>query len=111
MNIFANKCNIAPVAVMAVMVLGIILELIGGLISGTTEIGFNTSFSPLMIVGAVFVAVGAIAHLPLKILSKKWDISRVLLDSEAILMIVALFFAAIFFVCVIVWPVAFPANG
>lgn len=111
MNIFANKYNIAPVAIMTVIVLGVILELIGGMISGTTEIGFNTSFSPLMIVGAAFIVAGFIAHFPFKILSKRLGISGVLLDYEAILMIVAIFFAAIFFVCVIIWPVAFPANG
>lgn len=110
-KLFSNKVNFAPVALMSVIIIGVILEIVGGVMSSTTAIGFNFDLSPLMIVGIVLVVVGFVAHFPLKILSKKLNINAALLDIEAILMIIAIFFAVAYLVCVIVWPVVFPANG
>lgn len=99
--------------VIGLILIGIILEIIGGLLSKTNEIGFNTNLSPLVIVGLILVAVGFIAHFPIKILSKmqKAEISSFFLDLEVVIMIIAVFVAVLYVAAVITFPVIFPANG
>lgn len=107
-----NKTNRTPnLCVIALILCGMVLESIGGFLSRTTAIGFNFALSPLMYIGVGMIVVGFIAHFPLKLMAKKLNLDPVLLDLEAILMIVAIFFAVILLVFCIVSPVLFPANG
>ncbi|HBK02050.1 MAG TPA: hypothetical protein DDY77_03345 [Clostridiales bacterium] len=106
-----SKKDIPCYVVLGLFVIGFIAELIGGLISGQESVGFNFSLSALMIVGIVLIAVCCIAHIVIKVLQNKIGCSANLLDVEAIVAIVMAFFAIIYLVCVIIWPVVFPANG
>lgn len=106
-----NAKNRPCVIVTGMIVLGMILESIGAFMSKTTAIGFNFNLPVLLYVGIALIVVGFIAHFPLKIMSNKLGIDSIALDIEAIVMIVAMFFAVILLVCSITFPVLFPANG
>lgn len=106
-----HRKNLPCYVVMALIILGIVLESVGAVMSRTTAIGFNFNLPALLYVGIALIVIGFVAHFPLKICSKKLGISSIALDLEAILMIIALFFAATLLVCSITFPVLFPANG
>lgn len=94
------------------LILGIVLELIGGITSsGMESVGFNTNLPAIMIVGLVLIVASFIAHIVLKCCQKRLNLDPVLLDAEAIIAIVAIFFGIVYLACVIVWPVLFPTNG
>lgn len=106
-----KKKDLPCIIVMAVIALGMIVESVGAVMSRTTAIGFNFSLPAVLYVGIAMIAAGFIAHFPLKAMSKRLGISSIALDAEAILMIIAMFFAVILLVCSITFPVLFPANG
>ena len=106
-----KKKNLPCYVAMAVIVLGMVLESAGALMSKTAAIGFNFNLPVILYVGIVMIVAGFIAHFPLKVMSKKLGIGSIVLDIEAILMIVAMFFAVIVLACSIIFPVLFPANG
>ncbi len=108
-----EKTNKMPCYIVtAALILGILFELIGGITSsGMESVGFNTNIPFIMILGVALIVIGFIAHIVLKLNQKRLNLDPVLLDIEAILAIVAIFFAVIYLACFIVWPVLFPKNG
>lgn len=98
--------------ILCILCLGAVLELVGGLaLSQPQGVGMNLNLSPVMIAGCALIVVGCIAHIVVKCLQKRLAPNPDLLDIEAIVAIVAIFFAVIFLACTIVWPVLFPTNG
>lgn len=106
-----KKKDLPCLIVMAVIILGMIVESVGAVMSKTTAIGFNFNLPAVLYVGIAMIVVGFVAHFPLKAMSQRLGLSSIALDIEAILMIVAMFFAVILLVCSITFPVLFPANG
>lgn len=107
----SNKKNYICVGIMAMIISGIVLEVIGYFLSKTNAIGFNFNLSPVMYVGATLVVIGFIAHFPVKFTAKQTGISSSLLDIEAIVMIVSIFIAVFLIAAGITFPVIFPENG
>ena len=99
-------------AVFAVIGIGLILELVGGIfLSPPLDIGINTNISAMVYVGFAFVLAGLIAYIILSILAKRLDIDKKLKDILMLVSIIAIITATIYLVCVIIWPAVFPANG
>lgn len=106
------KHNIVFYVLYAVIGVGLVLELIGGLLlSPPIDIGINTNISPLTYVGVALVAVGLIGYIVTCILNKKLSYSKNLKDILMLVSILAVIAAVIILACVIVWPAVFPKNG
>ncbi|MBR4209976.1 MAG: hypothetical protein IKQ96_07180 [Lachnospiraceae bacterium] len=107
-----TKHNFLFYLLLAVSIIGIVLELIGGLLlSPPIDIGINTNISPLAYVGAGLVVLGLLGYIIVCIIAKKLSYSKVLKDVLMLVSIMAFFAAVILLACVIVWPAIFPVNG
>ena len=82
------KHNLLFYILYAVIGVGLVLELIGGLLlSPPVDIGINTNISPLAYVGLALVVVGLIGYIVICILGKKLSYNKTLKD---ILMLVCI---------------------
>ncbi|WP_294448854.1 hypothetical protein [uncultured Gemmiger sp.] len=106
------KHNSIFYALLALIGIGVVLELIGGLLlSPPVGIGINTNISPVTYVGLALVIVGLIAYIAICVVSKKLTYTPILKDILMLGSIMAFILSCIFIGCVIVWPTIFPANG
>lgn len=106
------KHNLLFYILYAVIGVGLVLELIGGLLlSPPVDIGINTNISPLTYVGLALVVVGLIGYIVICILGKKLSYNKTLKDILMLVCILAVIAAIIILACVIAWPAIFPENG
>lgn len=107
-----EKHNVVFYILYAVIGLGIVLELIGGVfLSPPIDIGINTNISLLMYVGVALVALGLVGYIAICAIAKKLTYTPLLKDILMLVSIMAFIAAVIFLACVIVWPTIFPVNG
>ena len=106
----ASKVNQINIASIVVTVIGIILEIIGGM---TTDsgVGVNLILNPVTYVGMAVIAVGLIIAIVgynhAEAAGADWRLACIALYfAEA-----AVVFAVVFMVMCIIWPLYNPANG
>ena len=97
---------------MAVTVIGIVLELIGGLVlSKTYGVGLNLNLSPLVYVGIAFIILGFVISVIVENVYNKKKVDCSLSHIAVLTALVAVLFAVIFLALVITLPVLMPSNG
>ena len=103
--------NNLSITALAVTVVGVILEIIGAVLSPAVGVGMNTNLSPVLFVGAAIILCGFIFTLVIKALGTKTGASQKITNIARIVAIVALVFAVVCIAGVIFMPVLMPANG
>lgn len=107
-----EKHNFIFYILYAVIGLGVVLELVGGLLlSPPIDIGLNTNISLLTYVGVAMIALGLVGYIVICVMAKKLTYNTILKDILMLVSIMAFIAAVIFLACVIVWPTIFPVNG
>ena len=107
-----NKYSFASYGVFLLVLIGVIVELIGGaLLSPPQSVGVNYNISPVLIIGMVLIGIALVLHIVVKVYSEKWGIAQVIVDVETYIIAVAVFFAVFYLLCVMFVPVIFPSNG
>ena len=107
-----KKLDYLNLGAIVLAVIGVIVEIIGGAVfSVPIDIGFNLALSPVMFVGIGIMAVGLVLAIAGTALTEKCGLNKKLSTAALYLTTIALMFAFVYLVLVVVMPVLKPKNG
>ena len=106
-----NRFDHVNTGAIILTVLGLILEVAGGIASVPTTVGLNTNLSPILYAGILVIIVGLATAIAGSVMTEKKDMNKCISSIAIYLAVLAVMFALVFVVLTIAWPVINPANG
>lgn len=106
-----NKFDSINLAAIVLTVVGIILEVVGGIMSVPETVGLNTSLNVLVYVGIAVIVIGLAVAIAGSIVTEKLETNKVISSIAIYLAVVAVMFAIVYLALTMAMPLLNPTNG
>lgn len=106
-----NKFDSTNLAAIVLTVVGIILEVVGGIMSVPETVGLNTSLNVLVYVGIAVIVIGLAVAIAGSIVTEKLETNKVISSIAIYLAVVAVMFAIVYLALTMAMPLLNPTNG